>query len=117
MLFRSGPIILGGPGRYFDPNAFIAPLAGTYGNAPRNFLQGPGLKETDFSLVKKFLFTERFSLQFRAEFFNIFNHTNLNNPNPVILTSATSGPSPTAGVITSTSTSSRQVQLGLKLLW
>lgn len=113
----AGPIILGGTGRYFDPNAFLTPLPGTYGNAPRNFLQGPGLKETDFSLVKKFLFTERFSLQFRAEFFNIFNHTNLNNPNPVVLTSATSGPSPTAGVITSTSTSSRQVQLGLKLLW
>ncbi len=113
----TGPIILGGPGRYFDPSAFIAPLAGTYGNAPRNFLQGPGMKETDFSLVKKFLFTERFNLQFRAEFFNIFNQTNLNNPNPVVLTSATSGPSPTAGVITSTTTSSRQIQLGLKLLW
>jgi hypothetical protein len=113
----TGPIILGGPGRYFDPNAFIAPLANTYGNAPRNFLVGPGLVETDFSLAKKFLFTERYNLQFRAELFNIFNHTNFNNPNPVVLTSATSGTSPTAGVITSTSTSSRQVQFGLKLLW
>jgi hypothetical protein len=113
----SGPIILGGPGRYFDPNAFVAPLANTYGNAPRNFLQGPGIAETDLSLAKKFLLTERFNLQFKAEFFNLFNRTNLNNPNPVVLTSATSGPSPTAGVITSTSTSSRQVQFGLKLLW
>jgi hypothetical protein len=113
----TGPIILGGPGRYFDPNAFIAPLANTYGNAPRNFLQGPGIAETDLSLAKKFLLTEKFNLQFKAEFFNLFNRTNLNNPNPVVLTSATSGPSPTAGVITSTSTSSRQVQFGLKLLW
>jgi hypothetical protein len=113
----TGPVILGGPGRFFNPNAFIAPLPNTYGNAPRNFLVGPGLAETDFSVVKKFLLTERFSLQFRSEFFNIFNRTNLNNPNPVVFTSANSGPSPTAGVITSTTTSSRQIQFGLKLLW
>ncbi len=113
----TGPIILGGPGRYFNPNAFVAPLANTYGNAPRNFLQGPGIATTDLSFAKKFLFTERINLQFRAEFFNIFNRTNFNNPNPVVFTSATSGPSPTAGVITSTSTTSRQVQFGLKLLW
>ncbi len=113
----TGQLILGDPNKYFDPAAFIAPLAGTYGNAPRNSLEGPGLVETDFSLAKKFLFTERLNLQFRAELFNIFNHTNLNNPNPVVLTSATSGPSPTAGVITSTTTSSRQIQFGLKLLW
>ena len=113
----SGPIILGGTARYFNPNAFIAPLPNTYGNAPRNFLTGPGLAETDFSVLKKFLLTERVNLQFRGEFFNIFNRTNLNTPNPVVFTSATSGPSPTAGVITSTTTTSRQVQLGLKLLW
>jgi hypothetical protein len=113
----SGPIILGGPGRYFDPNAFIAPLPNTYGNAPRNFLEGPGIAETDLSFAKKFSLTERLNLQFRAELFNLLNRTNLNNPNPVVFTSATSGPSPTAGVITSTSTSSRQVQFGLKLLF
>ena len=113
----TGPIILGGPGHYFDPSAFIAPLANTYGNAPRNFLQGPGIVETDLSVAKKIPLTERLNFQFRAEFFNLFNRTNFNNPNPVVLTSATSGPSPTAGVITSTSTSSRQIQFGLKLLW
>ena len=113
----TGSIIQGGTGQYFNPNAFIAPLANTYGNAPRNFLQGPGIAETDLSFAKKFLLTEKFNLQFKAEFFNLFNRTNLNNPNPVAFTSATSGPSPTAGVITSTSTSSRQVQFGLKLLW
>ncbi|MBZ5645086.1 MAG: carboxypeptidase-like regulatory domain-containing protein [Acidobacteriia bacterium] len=113
----TGPIILGGPGRYFNPNAFIAPLPNTYGDAPRNFLAGPGMAETDFSVVKKFPVTERVNLQFRGEFFNIFNRTNLNNPNPVVFTSANSGPSPTAGVITSTTTTSRQIQFGLKLLW
>ena len=114
----SGSIIEGGPAQYFNPNAFIQPLANTYGNAPRNFLQGAGLAETDFSVSKKFLFTERFNLQFRAELFNIFNRVNFNNPNPVVFTSATTVlPSATAGIITSTSTSSRQVQFGLKLLW
>ncbi len=113
----TGSIIEGGVGRYFNPNAFIQPLPNTYGNASRNFLTGPGLAETDFSVLKKFLLTERVNLQFRGEFFNIFNRTNLNNPNPVVFTSATGSASPTAGVITSTTTTSRQVQLGLKLLW
>ena len=114
----TGSLIEGGPGQYFNPNAFIQPLANTYGNAPRNFLQGPALATTDFSVSKKFLFTERINLQFRAELFNLFNRTNFNNPNPVVFTSATTVlPSATAGVITSTSTSSRQVQFGLKLLW
>ena len=114
----TGSVIEGGPAQYFNPNAFIQPLANTYGNAPRNFLQGPGIAETDFSVAKKFLFTERVNLQFRAEFFNIFNRVNFNNPNPVVFTSATTVlPSATAGVITSTSTTSRQIQFGLKLLW
>jgi len=113
----SGPVILGGPNRYFNPAAFIQPLSGTYGNAGRNILQGPGLVETDLSLTKVFSFTERWKLQFRSEFFNIFNHTNFNAPNPVVYASAAGGPSPTAGVITSTTTTSRQIQFGLKLLW
>jgi hypothetical protein len=113
----SGPVILGGPSEYFNPNAFIQPLAGTYGNVGRNVLQGPGLFETDLSLAKKFNVTERLNLQFRAECFNLLNHTNLNTPNPVVYTAATGGPSPTAGFITATATTSRQVQLGLKLLW
>jgi hypothetical protein len=113
----NGPVILGGPNRYFNPSAFIQPLAGTYGNAGRNILEGPGLVETDLSLTKKFSFGERFSVQLRSEFFNVFNRTNFNIPNPVAFASAIGGPSPTAGVITATSTTSRQIQFGLKLMW
>jgi hypothetical protein len=114
----TGSIIEGSPTQYFNPNAFITPTAGTYGNVGRNTLEGPGIVETDLSFSKKFLFTERFNLQFRAELFNIFNHTNFNTPNPVVYSAAgAAGLSPTAGVITSTSTSSRQVQFGLKLLF
>ena len=113
----SGPVILGGPEQYFNPLAFIQPLPGTYGNVGRNVLQGPGLAQADFSLARRFFLSERVVLQFRAELFNLFNHTNFNTPNPVVYAAATGGPSPTAGVITSTSTSSRQVQVGLKLSW
>lgn len=113
----SGPVILGGANQYFDPNAFVQPLPGTYGNAGRNTLPGPRLFTTDLSLAKVLSFRERLNLQFRAEFFNLFNRTNFNTPNPVVYASATGGPSPTAGVITSTATTSRQIQLGVKLLW
>jgi len=113
----TGRVILGGPNRYFNPAAFIQPLPGTYGNAGRNILRGPGLAETNVSVAKKFSLSERLNVQFRSEFFNVFNHANFNTPNPVVYASATGGPSPTAGVITNTSTTSRQIQLGLKLLW
>jgi hypothetical protein len=112
-----GPVIEGGANQYFNPAAFIQPLAGTYGNVGRNILQGAGLATTDLSLAKKFHLSERVDLQFRGEFFNVFNHANFNTPNPVVYTAATGGPSPTAGVITSTATTSRQIQFGLKVLF
>jgi Carboxypeptidase regulatory-like domain len=113
----SGPVILGGPTKYFNPNAFVVPPNGTYGNVGRDVLTGPGLSTVDFSVLKNTSLTERVNLQFRAEFFNILNHTNFNTPNPVVFTSATVLPVSTAGVISSTATTSRQIQFGLKLLF
>jgi hypothetical protein len=78
-------------------------------------LTGPGLFGLDFSAVKSENLTERVGVQFRAEFFNILNHTTFSTPNEVVFTSATSGISPTAGVVTATSTTSRQIQFGAKL--
>jgi len=112
----TGPVIVGTPNEYFNPAAFSAPVTGTYGDAGRDSLTGPGLTSLDFSVARKFAIKERLALQFRAEFFNILNHANFNEPNPVIFTSATAL-SPTAGVISSTTTTSRQIQFGLKLLW
>jgi hypothetical protein len=113
----TGNVILGGPNQYFNPNAFIVPPAGTYGNLGRNTLIGPGLAELDFSVLKSTPITEKVNLQFRAELFNVLNRANFGTPNAVVFTSASAVPAPTAGVITSTSTTSRQIQFGLKLLW
>lgn len=101
--------------RYFDPAAFSVPPAGTIGNAGRTLLLGPPIKTLNFSLSKFFMMTERTRLQFRSEFFNVLNHTNYNNPIPTVFTSSAGTINPTAGRITSTSTTSRQIQFGLKL--
>ncbi|SPE38877.1 TonB-dependent receptor [Candidatus Sulfopaludibacter sp. SbA6] len=113
----TGRLVPGSPTQYFDPNAFILPPPGTYGNTGRDVLTGPGLATTDLSVAKNTAISEKVKAQFRAEFFNIFNRANFGTPNAVVFTSATTTPSPAAGVITSTSTPSRQIQFGLKLLW
>ena len=113
----TGPVILGKPGQWFNPNAFMQPppTSGFYGNLGRDTLIGPGLATWDFSVLKDTSIRERLHLQFRAEIFNLLNRANFNTPNLIVFTP--SGVSGTAGAITSTSTSSRQVQFGLKLLW
>jgi len=113
----SGTLIPGTPNRYFNPAAFLVPPAGTYGNVGRNTLIGPGVATLDASILKNTNISERIHLQFRAEFFNIANRANLGTPNTVVFSSASTIPATTAGVITGTSTTSRQVQFGLKLLW
>ena len=116
------------PRQFFNPAAFSAPAYGTVGNLGRDTLTGPGLANLDLALHKSAHISERLHAQFRAEFFNVLNRTNLSTPNPVVFTSGpTQGTatnqnavpvaSPTAGVITATATNSRQVQLGLKLLF
>jgi hypothetical protein len=90
------------------------------GNAGRNILTGPGLANLDFSLVKNNHIAESLNLQFRAEFFNLLNRANFQVPPLVAGTDifdSTGAPNPSAGLLTSTTTSSRQIQLGLKLIW
>lgn len=113
----TGSAIIGSPAQWFNPAAFLAPPAGSgfYGNLGRDSLSGPGMATWDFSVLKDTAAHEGLSAQFRAEFFNILNRANFNTPNLVVFTP--SGVSPTAGVITSTSTTSRQIQFALKLLW
>jgi hypothetical protein len=119
----TGPVVVGKPSEWFDPNAFIAPpsTSGFYGNLRRDTLIGPGLATWDFSILKDTQITERLRIQFRAELFNILNHANFNTPNLIVAVQppGTNPPqgNPAAGSITSTSTTARQIQFGLKLLW
>ncbi|HYO83804.1 MAG TPA: TonB-dependent receptor plug domain-containing protein, partial [Bryobacteraceae bacterium] len=66
--------------RYFNPAAFALAAPGTFGNAPRNFLRGPGAVNFDISAVRNFAIRESLRLQFRGEFFNAFNNVNLGTP-------------------------------------
>ncbi len=112
-----GQIIPGKPSQWFNPAAFLAPPpnSGFYGNLGRDSLSGPGLATWDFSTLKNTTLHGSLYLQFRVEIFNLLNRANFNTPNLIVFTP--SGLSPTAGVITSTSTTARQVQLAAKLLW
>jgi hypothetical protein len=112
-----GKIILGNPAQWFNPAAFLAPPAnsGFWGNLGRDTLTGPGLATWDFSTFKDTKIHEHMTAEFRAELFNLLNRANFNTPNLIAFTPT--GLSGTAGAITSTSTTSRQVQFALKLLW
>ena len=104
----TGSAILGKPGQWFNPDAFLAPPAngGFYGNLGRDTLIGPGLATWDFSVQKETSLYERLELQFRAEIFNLLNRANFNTPS--LITFTPSGVSGTAGAVSSTSHSSRQ---------
>ena len=95
--------------QWFNTAAFAFPAPGTFGDAGRNILEGPGFQSVNASLVKNTRFSERVNLQFRAEAFNLFNHPNFNLPDNFL-------GSPTFGRITS-ARDPRHVQFGLKLLF
>lgn len=67
-------------GYYFDPASFADASLGQAGNAPRTICCGPGIQNIDFALMKTLKMTESSSMQFRSEFFNLFNHTQFLNP-------------------------------------
>ena len=106
---------LGTPDLYFDPCAFTpAPTQQTLGNLGRNTLILPGRATVDFTLSKNYAVTEAMKVQFRLEAYNIFNHTNFGIP-VVNSFDASNRANAETGRITTTSTTSRQIQLGLKL--
>jgi len=111
----TGPVVEGNPDQWFNPDAFILPTPGTYGNLGRGTYSGPGLANVDASLFKNTLIRENLNLQFRAEFFNLLNHVNFGTPNATVFSG--SSISPSAGLISTTTTTSRQIQFGLKLLF
>ena len=114
--------ILGGPDRYWDINAFELPPANQRGNLGRNTLIGPGLFNFDASAEKLFALGETRRIEFRAEMFNVPNHPNFAVPAGITAftgVSASGTPNIAAnwGVISSTVTTSRQVQFALKFVF
>jgi hypothetical protein len=100
--------------QFFNTNAFV-PVnlvpPGTIGNSGRNTISGPALSNTDFSVIKDFALKERYRVQFRSEFFNLFNQVNFNNPDSRVV----DGPGVFGAILGASS--GRQIQFGLKLLW
>ncbi|HEX4165663.1 MAG TPA: hypothetical protein VHZ55_09315, partial [Bryobacteraceae bacterium] len=103
---QAGP---NGPNTYFFPDAFANETYGSFGTANRRFFHGPGILNTDFALEKDTRITETTAVQFRAEFFNIFNHAQFNNPSGNFSSS-------TFGIVTS-ARDPRIGQLSLKFLF
>jgi hypothetical protein len=112
----------GNPNQYIKVSCFSVPNPITLlGNAGRNSLIGPGLENFDFSLFKNNYIkriSETFNVQFRAEFFNVFNRPNFLPPtkNSAVF-DGSGGALPGAGLITGTSTTAREIQFALKLAW
>ncbi|MFN0120277.1 MAG: hypothetical protein ACKV2V_07225, partial [Blastocatellia bacterium] len=97
------------PERWFNTAAFRTPAFGSFGNAGRNIVEGPGLANVNFSLVKNVAFNEKYALQLRAESFNLMNHPNLDLPDNFV-------GSPSFGAIRSAQ-NPRRIQFGVKLLF
>lgn len=93
---------------YFDTSAFVAPTAyGDFGDLGRNILRGPKQINTDFAIIKSFPFREHQGIEFRSEFFNLFNNVNFDNPINIVT-------SQNFGQIVDTTTGPRVIQFALK---
>jgi hypothetical protein len=102
-----------GPGthtaaEWFNPAAFAAPAAFTYGNVGRNSMTGPPLQTMDLALGRTFRLTENANFQFRAEAFNALNKVNLGTPNRYVN-------EPQFGTITMAMTPGREIQLSARI--
>ena len=102
-----------GPGtrtadEWFNPAAFAAPSAYTFGDVGRNSVYGPPLRTLDIALVRSFRLTENASFQFRGEAFNVFNMVNLGTPNRFVNT-------PQFGTITMAMTPPSEIQLSARV--
>ncbi|MBP1601883.1 MAG: hypothetical protein H6Q06_2034, partial [Acidobacteria bacterium] len=78
--------------QFLNPAAFTIPEPGTFGNVMRGFLHGPGFQQCDIILDKKFRVSESSFVEFRTEFFNIFNHANFANPVATLPNALGTGP-------------------------
>lgn len=93
---------------WFNPTAFAAPPAYTFGNVSRNSVYGPGMQDMDLGVVREFSVAEKTRFEARAEFFNALNHTNLGTPNRFVNTA-------NFGSITEVTTPGREIQVSARL--
>ncbi len=103
---------------WFNTSCYSLQAAGTYGDAGRDTIIGPNLWDMDNSLIRDFnvrKISENFKVQFRAEFFNILNHPSFAGPSTTIFAGTALNAS--AGRITATTSTPRQIQLGLKIVF
>ncbi|HKF58494.1 MAG TPA: carboxypeptidase regulatory-like domain-containing protein, partial [Blastocatellia bacterium] len=109
--YTGQPVFGSGTGnatQWFNPAAFATPAAFTFGNAGRNSVYGPGMQTLDLALARQFALSERSRFEFRAEFFNALDRTNLGTPNRFVNT-------PQFGTITEAATPGRQIQLSARV--
>ena len=102
---------------WFNPAAFAAPAAGTFGNAPRNFIYNPGEQQWDLAIFKNFTLGGTRRMQFRAEVFNFINHPNWDNAQTGTLPGSLGFADPTSanfGRVTSKRNQPRDIQLSLR---
>jgi hypothetical protein len=111
----------GNPNQYIKTQCLAFPGVNKWGNLGRNTLVGPGMSKLDVSVFKNNRIrhiSESFNAQFRAEFFNVLNRANFASPTDHSTGFDQSGnPISSAGLITSTQTTSRQIQFAVKLIW
>ncbi|MPZ16664.1 MAG: hypothetical protein GEV06_01930 [Luteitalea sp.] len=117
--FRLRPDLVGDPSvsdptrdLWFDPAAFVVPDPYRQGTAGRNILRGPSYYNADWSLAKTFRLFDDTQLEFRVDAFNVFNHTNLGQPNNTV-----DGPGAGQIVDVAGDSTMRQMQFGLRLIW
>ncbi len=104
--------------QWFNYNCFSASTYGTVGNLGRNNMIGPGYADTDIGVTKNTKIGERMNLQFKAELFNLFNHSNFAPPGGTIINAGlTPSYNPAGAQITSLVGTARQTQFSLKLLF
>jgi hypothetical protein len=120
LILPANSIITGSVTQWANPAGFSLPAPGTFGNLQRDFLAGPGIVNVDYAVMKETPIKENLRVQFRAEFFNLANHANFALPNASAFVQSANGggaPNPTFGKITATTTSSRQIQFAVKILF
>ena len=114
--------MLGEVDQWFDPSAFVLQPAGTFGDTGRGDFIGPNLRTLDLALTKRAAFKQLGSdgrLEFRFEVFNLLNRANFGPPALVAFAGTADGEAPlsTFGRITTTITSARQIQLGIRAIF